>query len=371
MSTFKRLAFLWAFSLPLVVFVSSFLIGGYWVFAGAIYSYLIIPILDLIVGKDADNVIGSEVEELADDKYFSSLIYLLVYAQFALLVGGAWLITSGTLNVIQIIGYTLSVGVLTAGGINLAHELGHKSSKMAQWHSKFALMQVCYMHFFIEHNKGHHVHVATPLDPATSKKNQTIYQFLIQTIFGSYKSAWNIEKRRLERQNSSVWTWKNDMIKFAVLPILLCIALTLGFSLWQGTFLWLIPIYFFVQSYLAFSQLEVVNYIEHYGIERQEIAPGRYERVNPLHSWNANHFISNLVLFQLQRHSDHHAHAARPYQVLRHFDESPQLPFGYPVMILMAFIPPLWFKIMNHRLENWKALAYDAEHIKQIVKATA
>ena len=161
------------------------------------------------------------------------------------------------------------------------------------------------------------------------------------------------------------------MLQYIIFPLLFLTALVTVFSITSGAFAWLVPIFFFAQSFMAFSSLEAVNYIEHYGIQRKEISEGRYERVNPLHSWNSNHLVSNWLLFQLQRHSDHHAYAARPYQVLRHFDESPQLPFGYPVMILISLIPPLWFKIMDKRLEEWQAQALDAEHIEAVVRRTA
>ena len=143
------------------------------------------------------------------------------------------------------------------------------------------------------------------------------------------------------------------MIWFTLLPVLFCVMLTLGFSLWAGFLTWQIPVFFFAQSFLAFTLLELVNYVEHYGIMRKEVAPGRYERVTPIHSWNASHLISNFFLFQLQRHSDHHSNAIKRYQVLDHYDKSPQLPAGYPTMIMVALVPPLWFTMMNKRLEQW------------------
>jgi alkane 1-monooxygenase len=227
------------------------------------------------------------------------------------------------------------------------------------------------MHFFIEHNRGHHVHAATPHDPATSKKNQTIFKFLRQTVIGSYKSAWQIETKTFIKKGLSVWTWQNEMIRFVVYQVGFLTAITIAFSLISGSSQGIVLAFLIAQSILAILLLETVNYIEHYGLVRREIADGRYERVNPLHSWNANHLFSNLMLFHLQRHSDHHAFAARPYQVLRHFDESPQLPYGYPVMVLMSMVPPLWFSVMNKELEKWEQNAYDTEHINAVVKQFA
>ncbi|TAF66630.1 MAG: alkane 1-monooxygenase [Cytophagales bacterium] len=372
MTGFKKLAFLWSYSLVAVILFSYYLFGGgYWTFAGLIYAYGIIPILDEIVGRDPNNVTHDQFEQLTQDIYFDILVYSMVYLQWGVLIWAGYVLTFDGLNSLQMVGLLLSIGVFNSGGINIGHELGHRKSLLAQWHSQAILMTVSYMHFFIEHNKGHHVHVATPLDPATSHKNQTVYSFWIQSIIGGWFSAWNIEKQRLERASQKVWSFRNAMIWYVILPIVLCLVLTLAYGSQSITMYWLMPVFFVMQSIIAFCSLECVNYIEHYGIVRREIAPNKYERVNPLHSWNANHFVSNLVLFQLQRHSDHHAFAARPYQVLRHFDESPQLPFGYPVMIILSMIPPLWFKVMNKRLEDWQAKAYDAEHINQVVKVFA
>jgi alkane 1-monooxygenase len=209
------------------------------------------------------------------------------------------------------------------------------------------------MHFYIEHNRGHHVAVATPEDPATARKNESFYAFWIRSVFGGYMHAWSLENESLRRKGIQVFHWRNNMIWFGILPIIFCGSLTAIFSYTSGMVLWEIPVFFFSQSLLAFTLLELVNYVEHYGIIRKELSPGRYERVNPIHSWNASQLISNFFLFQLQRHSDHHANAIKRYQVLNHYDVSPQLPFGYPTMILIATFPPLWFAMMNKRLEAW------------------
>lgn len=368
----KKIAFLFTYTFPLTIFLSYYFGGANWTFSGVIYAYILIPILDEIIGNDSQNVLKTEFEALVNDGYFDIPVYSNVYIQFFLLFWGVWIISTDHLTLFQTFGLVLSLGVYSSGIINIAHELGHRQSKFAQLHSKAALMSVCYMHFFIEHNRGHHVHVATPLDPATSRKNQTVYQFWKQTLIGSYKSSWNIEKRSLEKASQNVWSFKNSMIWFMILPLLFCLVLTIWGYLnsHSSASFYQIPLFFFVQSLVAILSLECVNYIEHYGIMRREVN-GRYERVNPLHSWNANHLVSNLLLFQLQRHSDHHAFASRPYQVLRHFEESPQLPFGYPVMILISLFPQVWFKMMNKRLEKWQENAYNADYISNIVKQFA
>jgi alkane 1-monooxygenase len=199
--------------------------------------------------------------------------------------------------------------------------------------------------------------VATPGDPSTARKNESFYTFWVRSVFKGYAHAWRLEAESLKRKGYAIWSLHNEMIRFAILPLLFCGALTLMFSLLLNRITWEVPVFFFSQSLLAFSLLELVNYVEHYGIMRKEIAPGKYERVNPLHSWNASHLLSNFFLFQLQRHSDHHAYAHKRYQVLNHYEQSPQLPFGYPTMIMLAMVPPVWFGIMNKRLEQWQKVA--------------
>jgi alkane 1-monooxygenase len=253
------------------------------------------------------------------------------------------------------IGFVLSTSLVTGGiGITVAHELGHKKSALEKFYSKALLMTVCYMHFYIEHNRGHHVLVATPADPATARKHQNFYSFWIQSVLGGYAHAWKIERDSLERKGKRLISLDNEMIRFFLFPIIFCFILFVTGSYWKGSVAWEVPLFFFTQSFLAFTLLELVNYVEHYGIMRREIAPGKFERVNPLHAWNASHMISNFFLFQLQRHSDHHAFAHKRYQVLNHYDESPQLPFGYPTMIMIALCPPLWFGIMDKRLTQWQ-----------------
>lgn len=367
----KKLSFLVSYSLPLVI-VASYSVGGpFWTFSGILYGYGIIPIIDEILGRDPHNVKKGEFDELTQDRYFDILVYSHVYIQYFLLFWGSYVLTFSDLTLIQTAGLILSLGVYASTIINVAHELGHRQRMLAQFHARLALLSVSYMHFVIEHNKGHHVRVATPHDPATSKKNQSVYNFWWQSVSGGFISAWNLEMKRLQRSRQSIWSIKNQLLWFIIFPPLFLIVLVLFYSFWSNHFQWIVGLYFIGQSVVAILTLECVNYIEHYGIIRLETSPGRYERINPLHSWNANHFLSNLLLFQLQRHSDHHAFASRPYQVLRHFDQSPQLPFGYPVMILISLIPPLWYQIMNPRLEAWQLNAYNSRQINEVTRQFA
>ncbi len=371
MSILKKIGFLGAYSLPLVVVLSYYFGGASWTFAAVFYAYVFIPLVDEFIGKDAHNIQKEAFQEIIDDWYFDVLVYSHIWIQYGLLAWVSYVLAFDNLLLWQQIGLIVSLGVYASTIINVSHELGHRHNAIAQAHAKAGLISVMYFHFIVEHNRGHHVHVATPLDPATSKKNQTIWGFWRQSLMGSFLSAWHIQEKLLRKKKQSVWSLRNEMVWGTIAPFVLAGILFAVFSFWTKTPQWIVLIAFFAQAIIAILSLECVNYIEHYGIVRREISPGKYERVNPLHSWNANHFYSNLLLFHLQRHSDHHAFASRPYQVLRHFDQSPQLPFGYPVMILMSLVPPLYFKVMNNRLERWQTLSYDSDHIKNVVKQFA
>lgn len=356
MKLLKKLGFLSAFLLPLGV-VKGYYLGGYWNFSTVLFVYGLFPLLDFWAGNDPDNPDEARVAALGEAPYFRFVTYAWVFVQVGMVIWGASVFALGTLTFWPAVGFLLGMATLTGGiGITVAHELGHRTEPIERFYSQVLLLTVCYMHFFIEHNQGHHVHVATPRDPATSRKNETFYAFWVRTVTGSWRSAWRIETETLRKKGLSSGSFQNRMLWYTALPLLFCALLTGGVYLLtrQEAALWRVPTFFFTQSLLAFSLLELVNYIEHYGMVRREVAPGRYERVNALHSWNANPLLSNFYLFQLQRHADHHAHANRRYQVLRHVEESPQLPAGYPAMIQVALVPPLWFWLMNPRLEAWK-----------------
>ncbi len=351
MKTIKKLLFLLPYVLIALVPV-LFSFGGIFYWIGPIIVFGIVPLLDLIIGKDPINPPEEEVPALEKQNYFKILTMVYVPVQYALIAWGAYiLITDTTLATYEMAGLMTTVGILTgAFGITIAHELGHKNTKSEKTLAQALLCSVSYAHFFIEHNLGHHVNVSTPMDPASSKFNQTFYRYYPQTVGGSFRHAWNLEKKRLERKKFSLFGTKNRMLWYMFWPLVMAASLgSMGF-IFTGSFSWLAAGYFFVQSWVAFSLLEVVNYIEHYGLRRKEIKPGKYEKVNELHSWNANEFLTNAFVFHLQRHSDHHANETRRYQSLRHFEQSPQLPTGYAGMILVALVPPLWFKIMNPRV---------------------
>jgi alkane 1-monooxygenase len=233
-----------------------------------------------------------------------------------------------------------------AFGINVAHELGHRVNKFEQFLAKMLLLTSLYMHFFIEHNKGHHKHVATASDPSTAKYNQSLYAFWPQTLMGTYKSAWKIAKEELEKKGKSWFSINNEMLLFQLIQVAFVLGIYLIFGL-------SVALFFLIAALLGVLLLETVNYIEHYGLTRNETENHQFERVQPHHSWNSNHIIGRLMLFELSRHSDHHYLASRKYQVLRSFDNAPQMPTGYPGMILLSLAPPIWFKVMNNQMKKY------------------
>ena len=306
---------------------------------------VVIPILDAIFGEDRSNPPEWAVEQLANDHYYRWCTYLFVPVQYATLIFAGWVVTHTDMRWYDIVGYAFTVGTVAGVGINTAHELGHNSAKIERRYAKVALAQSAYGHFCVEHNRGHHNRVATPEDPASSRLGESFWAFLPRTVIGSVRSAWHLESKRLRAQGHRVISIHNDVITAWSLTVVLFASLTAIFG-------WKVLPFLFGQAIFGFSLLEVVNYVEHYGLLRQSDVNGRYERCEPQHSWNSNHVASNVVLYQLERHSDHHAHPTRRYQALRHFDTSPQLPSGYGLMLGLAYIPPIWRAVMDHRVVN-------------------
>jgi alkane 1-monooxygenase len=331
-------------SLPFIAFglVEASGLGLFWWF-GPMFMYILLPALDTMVGTDADNPPESVVKRLEEDKYYRWCTYLYIPMQYAGLVFACVMWASGDLSLLECIGLVFTIGVVGGVAINTAHELGHKRKNGERWASKIALAQTGYGHFFIEHNRGHHVRVATPEDPASSRLGESLYAFLPRTVKGSLTSAWELEKIRLDRVGSPVFSHRNDVLNAWAMTVVLFGALTVAFGPVVLPFLLLQAVY-------GFSLLEVVNYLEHYGLVRQKQEDGRYERCRPEHSWNSNNTASNVLLYHLQRHSDHHANPVRRYQALRHFDEAPELPSGYGTMITLAYLTPLWRKVMDARV---------------------
>ncbi|MEU0402140.1 alkane 1-monooxygenase [Streptomyces sp. NPDC006197] len=343
----KRWLWLLGLLIPAFPFLSWGLVAAtglrlFW-WTGILVLYVVFPVVDHLIGKDSANPPDSAIAHLEQDRYYRWCTYLYLPLQYAGLVLGCWLITRGDLSLVDRTGLTFTLGGVAGIAINTAHELGHKTEALERRLSRIALAQTWYGHFYVEHNHGHHIRVATPEDPASARLGESFWRFLPRTVLGSLTSAWRLEKRRLARRGRSVWSPRNTVLGSWALSFALFAGLALAFG--PGV----LP-YLAVQAVFGFCLLEVINYTEHYGLKRERTASGRYERCAPRHSWNSDNVASNVFLYHLQRHSDHHAHPTRRYQSLRHFDEAPEMPTGYAGMIVLAYVPPLWRRVMDPRV---------------------
>lgn len=343
----KRYAWLLGLFIPASPFIAWGLYeatgaGVFW-WLGPLLVFVVMPALDAIIGADAENPPDRVLAWLEQDRYYRWCTYAYLPLQYGSLILACWMWANGDLGLVANIGLAITIGCVSGIAINTAHELGHKRASSERWLSRIALAQTGYGHFFIEHNRGHHVRVATPEDPASSRLGESFWAFWPRTVRGSFLSAWHLEKARLDRVGGRTWSIKNDVLSAWLMTVVLFGVLIAVFGIG-------IAPYLLLQMVFGFSLLEVVNYLEHYGLVRQKREDGRYERTTPEHSWNSNNVASNVFLYHLQRHSDHHAHPTRRYQALRHFDDSPQLVSGYATMILLAVVPPVWRRTMDHRV---------------------
>lgn len=343
----KRYAWLLGLIVPLLPFIAWGLVHAtglaiFW-FMGPMLVFGIFPLIDLLRGTDPSNPPEAVIKWLEQDRYYRWCTYAFLPLQYAGLIFACWLWTYGGLSTLDSIGLALTVAMVSGIAINTAHELGHKRARMERWLSKVALAQSGYGHFYIEHNRGHHVRVATPEDPASARFGESFYAFLPRTVGGSLRSAWHLERVRLSRCKQPTISIHNDILQAWAMSVVLFGALIAVFGVGVAPYL-------AIQAVIGFCLLEVVNYLEHYGLLRQRREDGRYERTRPDHSWNSNNVASNLLLYHLQRHSDHHANPTRRYQALRHVEQAPQLPTGYAGMIILATVPPLWRWIMDKRV---------------------
>lgn len=339
----KDLKYLLAYAVPASVFLSIYL-RGYASFFAVVFLFVLLPLMEWMLPGTKRNYTPEEEAQRRQNPWFDYLLYLNVPIQLGLMGYFLWAVATVELAAYEYVGLIFSMGMACGSlGINVAHELGHRTNRLDQLFAQVLLLTSLYLHFFIEHNRGHHKHVATPLDPATARKGEHVYAFYLRSISGSYRSAWRLERERLEKKGLPVFSFHNLMLRFQVVQLL-----TLGAVGWLAGPMGLLA--FVGAAIVGILELETVNYLEHYGLQRAEIRPGVYERVLPCHSWNSNHAIGRIMLYELTRHSDHHYMASRKYQVLRHFHESPELPGGYPAMMLLSLVPPVWFRLMDRRL---------------------
>lgn len=344
-----RKRYLWLFSVffPLVPLIGIGLylwVGGGWtLWVPLVAVYILIPVLDYFFPNDSSNPPEQIVPQLEADSYYRALNHLTVPLIFIVLISGTWFIAAHQPGWFGTLGLALAVGAISGFGVNTGHELGHKKEPADQLAARLVLAVPFYGHFTMEHNAGHHAQVATPEDSASARMGENIYRFALREIPGGISRAWALEGRRLKRGGFSPGSWRNHIVQSYLVSIVLYGSLLWAFGLAVVPFL-------LIQAVWAWWQLTSANYVEHYGLLREKGPNGRYERCRPQHSWNANHLASNLVLFHLERHSDHHAHAARRYQSLRHFEDVPQLPSGYFGMFLLAYVPPLWYRVMDPKV---------------------
>ena len=315
----------------------------WWLWLTPIVVYGLVPLLDLLLGEDPNNPPEALVPALEHDAWYRWLTWLTVPAVWLTVIVAAWVAVRGDLGPLGWLGLAVSAGWTSGAGINAAHELGHKKGGLERWLARFALAPACYGHFVVEHVRGHHRDVATPEDPASARFGESYYRFMLREIPGAFRRAWRLERARLAALGRGAFDPGNENLQAWALSVLFWGGLSLAFGPAVLAFM-------LVQAVFAYSLLSAANFVEHYGLLRARLADGRYERTAPRHSWNSNHVVSNLLLYQLQRHSDHHAWPARRYQCLRHFDEAPQLPSGYFGMFLVALLPPLWRRVMDPRV---------------------
>jgi alkane 1-monooxygenase len=308
-----------------------------------------VPLAELFIAPNPANLDAAEEQLAKANKGYDFILWCTIPFQYFLLYTFLTHIGSSQSN-LDTLGSIIGMGLLCgAFGINVAHELGHRTNKFEQFLAKSLLLTSLYMHFFIEHNKGHHKHVATPDDPSTAKFKQSVYAFWVQTFIGTYLSAWHIAIEDAKKKQRFMPVLFNEMMLFQLIQIGLLLLIYINFG-------FIITAYFIFAALIGAILLETVNYIEHYGLQREKGAGALFERVQPHHSWNSNHIIGRLMLFELSRHSDHHYMASRKYQVLRNMDEAPQMPTGYPGMIILSLFPPLWFKIMHQQMRKYRLL---------------
>jgi alkane 1-monooxygenase len=342
----KDSKYLLAYIIPLSVGLSYYL-GGIWSFSGFFIAFVIIPIVEFFHKGTTENLTIEEEDTQLKKNIFDFILYINVPIIWGLLVYFFYTISQGGHALWELVGMTVSTGILLGGnGIGIGHELGHRDTWYERLFAKMLLLPSFYMHFIIEHNHGHHKWISTNQDPASSRFNENIYAFFVRSSVMGYVSAWKISGEQTRRKGHSTFhPIYNSMIGYSFLQLTYVVTIVYVFG-------WITLPFIIAAGVLGFLLLECVNYIEHYGLRRKKLPSGRYESVKPHHSWNSNHELGRIFLYEVTRHSDHHFKANRKYQILRHFDETPQLPHGYPGSILIALIPPLWFSYMNPKVEE-------------------
>ena len=342
----REAKYLAAYVLPVCVALGLFF-GGYLTWLTPVVAFAVVPLLEAVLGEDAQN---DAPPTAATARLYDWLLYLNVPLLWGLLLTTIWQLTHYALPGWQQTGLVLSAAtVVGTMGVNVAHELGHRATRLEKTLAHAQLLSALFLHFYIEHNRGHHRYIGTPRDPATARRGESFYAFLLRAVPGEFASAFHLEAERLERKGVSAWSRQNDLLRYVAFEVVFVLALGAGLG-------WVTAGWFLLIAGAGVVLFQLVDYVEHYGLVRREIEPGTWERVRPCHSWNADFILGRLLLYELTRHSDHHYQPARKYQTLRHLDLSPQLPAGYPTMMLLALVPPLWRRVMDPRADAALAL---------------
>ncbi|MCF6359811.1 MAG: alkane 1-monooxygenase [Cyclobacteriaceae bacterium] len=343
----KKGTYLLVYALPISV-VASFSLEGIYTYLPIFLFYLLLPLVELVFKPDYQN--SSEIQSRNSASYFDWVLYMAVPVQLTVLFYFFYIVSTQSFAPFEYVGLTLSMGLMCGVfGINIAHELGHRNSWYEQLMAEILLLTSLEMHFIPYHNNGHHHNVATPQDPATARKGEPVFLFWFRSQVGSYFKAWSLENKRLRKLDKRVFSFKHKVLFYTLIQLSFITGI---FFMYGG----LVAVLFVAASAFGIMLLETVNYIEHYGLLRNKNEHGRYERVQHHHSWNSDHKLGRAMLFELSRHSDHHYKASKKYQTLLSLPESPQMPTGYPGMMLFSLVPPLWFWVMNKRLESISVL---------------
>lgn len=346
-------------SVPLIAAIALYLTANpLWSLLPVGFYFFVVPVLDWAFGEDTNNPPEEVVEKMSADNFYRVLLFLSIPVFYASFLAALYVAIQQTTPLWAYIALAVGAGVSSGSGITVGHELGHKLNRWDQLGAKIILALTGYGHFSIEHNRGHHVLVATPEDPASAKMGESVYQFAVREIPGAAIRGWELERKRLEKRGLGFWTPQNEVLQSYAITLAITVILISIFGFGALPFI-------LIHHFNGWMQLTFANYVEHYGLLRKKKENGRYEPCEPHHSWNTNHIVSNLMLFHLQRHSDHHANPMRPYQALRNFDELPRLPSGYPGSYVLATVPPLWFNVMDKKVMAWAGGDLDqTNHIK-------
>ncbi|MFY0629898.1 MAG: alkane 1-monooxygenase [Flavobacteriaceae bacterium] len=341
----KRLKYLSILLLPITVYI-SFTSTGWLTFLPLIVFFGFVPALELLFKADKKNFTKEEEKIEKQKRFYSFLLYLMIPLQAIGLIYFLLIIQDVGLTNLELAGRISAMGLMCGIiGINIGHELGHRNNRIDEFLGEVLLLTSLNTHFLPYHNGGHHYNVATPKDAATARKNELLYVFWFRSHFTSYAQAWQIENKRLKGDGRNWLNIQNRMIVYSMANILLLGTVFFFFN-------WLGLIAFASAAIIGILLLETVNYIEHYGLLRKLNDHGRYEKVKRTHSWNSDHVIGKMMLFNLSRHSDHHYSGSKHYQLLKSLPESPQMPTGYPGMMLLSLFPPLWFGLMHKKLQQ-------------------